>query len=121
MSEAIEIADDGLGLIRELCNGKVARLKEGWRDLIYMEQLRLLVGIEQRVVDALLCLNHENSSYPTKLYLAENLGAGLNWNETAYLLGRNWHTYSWSGVQPNQPFADILAAHVAPLAKAKAA
>lgn len=121
MSETLDSADDGLGLIRELCNGKVTRLKDGWRDLIHMEHLRLLVCGEERVIDAVLCLNHDNSSYPTKLYLAENLGAGLNWNEQAYLLGRNWHTYSWSGVTPNQPYADILAAHLAPLAKAKAA
>lgn len=121
MSEGADTADDGLGLIREFCNGAVTRLKDGWRDLIHMEQLHLLIGGQERVTDAVLCLNHENSSYPTKLYFAENLGAGLNWNETAYMLGRQWHTYSWSGVLPNQPFADILAAHLAPLAKSKAA
>jgi hypothetical protein len=37
----------------------------------------------------LLCLNHDNPAYPTKLYLTEQAGGGLNWNETAYLLGRS--------------------------------
>lgn len=121
MNDVGNDSGNDLSSVRELCNGNASRLKDGWRDLVYMEQLRILVAGQLKVVDALLCLNHDNSTYPTKLYLAENLGAGLNWNETCYLLSRNWYTYSWSGVQPNQRLIDILAAHLAPLAKAQAA
>ncbi|TIL83045.1 MAG: hypothetical protein E5Y89_02435 [Mesorhizobium sp.] len=114
-------ADDGLGPVRDLCDGKVTFRTEGWRKLIHMEKLRLLVGATQHVIDGILCLNHDNPTYPTKLYLAENVGGGLNWNESAYLLGRNWHTFSWRDVHANQPYLDILAAHLAPLSAAKAA
>ena len=89
--------------------------------LIYMEKLRFLVGTKQCVMDAILCLNHDNATYPTKLYLAENVGGGLNWNESAYLLGRNWPTFSWRDVPANQPYIDILAAHLAALRKGQRA
>jgi hypothetical protein len=108
---------DELQPIRELCDGDVSFRTEGWRRLIHMEGLRLLVGPTAHVVDAVLCLNHgeTNPTYPTKLYLALNLGAGLNWNESAYILGRNWLTFSWRDVRADQPHVAILAAHLAPL------
>lgn len=103
--------------IAALCDGEVSRRTEGWRRLIYMQGLRFYVdGVEMKM-DALLCLNHDNATYPTKLYLAEKVGTGLNWNETAYLLGRMWHTFSWSGVLAAQSPIEILAAHLAPLNK----
>jgi hypothetical protein len=114
-------ADDSLHPIAELCDGKVSHRTEGWRKLILMEKLRFTAGGRQHVMDALLCLNHDNPTYPTKLYLAENVGAGLNWNETAYLLGRNWQTFSWRDVPANLSPFEILAAHLAPLNKGKAA
>jgi hypothetical protein len=110
-------ADASLLPIAELCDGKVAFKTDGWRKLIYMEKLRFRVGTKACVMDAILCLNHDNATYPTKLYLAENVGGSLNWNESAYLLGRNWPTFSWRDVAANQPYIDILAAHLAPLSK----
>lgn len=123
MSErpANDDADASLLPIAELCDGKVSFKSEGWRKLIYMEKLRFLVGSKCFVMDAILCLNHDNPTYPTKLYLAENVGGGLNWNESAYLLGRNWPTFSWRDVTASQPYLDILAAHLAPLRKGQAA
>ena len=113
--------DASLLPIAELCDGKVSFKTEGWRKLIFMEKLRFRVGSKHHVMDAILCLNHDNPAYPTKLYLAENVGGGLNWNETAYLLGRHWPTFSWRDVPANQPHIDILAAHLAPLSKSEAA
>ncbi len=114
-------AKETLAPIAALCDGEVSFKTEGWRKLIYMQRLRFWVGSRERAMDALLCLNHDNPTYPTKLYLAENVGGGLNWNESAYLLGRHWPTFSWSGVHANQPYVDILAAHLAPLSKGQAA
>lgn len=103
--------------IADLCDGQVSFKTEGWRRLILMEGLRFKAGPRQCTMDGLLCLNHDNTTYPTKLYLTENVGCGLNWNESPYLLGRQWHTFSWSNVSQDQsPFA-ILAAHLAPLSK----
>jgi hypothetical protein len=80
--------------------------------MIFMEGLHFTAGGQQREMDAILVLNHDNPSYPTKLYLAENVGCGLNWNETAYLLGRNWHTFSWAHVPTNMSPFEILADHL---------
>jgi hypothetical protein len=115
MSAEVSDLDARLVPIAALCEGQVSYKKEGWRELVHMERLRLLVGGKQRIVDAVLCLNHDNPTYPTKLYLSENVGGGLNWNEQAYLLGRNWFTFSWRDVRPDQPQHEILAAHLAAL------
>jgi hypothetical protein len=107
--------------IAQLCDGEVSFRTDGWRRLIYMQGLRFYAsGVEQKM-DAVLCLNHNNAAYPTKLYLASPVGAGLNWNETAYILGRPWQTFSWRDVSPNQAPIEILAAHLAPLNQGQAA
>jgi hypothetical protein len=77
-----------------------------------MEGLRFWVRGEHRQMDALLCVNYPNEAYPTKLYLPANLGLGLNWNETAYLLAKPWFTWSWRGVSPQQAPLATLAGHL---------
>ena len=101
-----------LAQIAELCAGTVRFMNENGLNYIYMEGLRYLSQGIQRQMNALLCLNYTNGTYPTKLYLAENIGLGLNWNETAYLLGQPWFSWSWKGVAPNQKPIEILAAHL---------
>ena len=101
-----------LSPISLICDGEVRSMEEAGRQYIYMQELRFLVKDKERVMDALLCLNYPNRSYPTKLYLPENLGLGLNWNETAFVLGRAWQTWSWKDVSPNQPPLAILAGHL---------
>jgi hypothetical protein len=113
--------EEHLRPLRDICAGKVRFLIEGQRRLIFLGNLRFLVNGAEKMMDAVLCLNHNNPTYPTKLYLAENLGCGLNWNETAFLLGRSWHTFSWRDVPSNQSPMEILAAHLAPLARGRAA
>lgn len=117
MSADVAESDAQLQPIAELCDGEVSFRTEGWRRLIYMQGLRFYVGGIERKMDAVLCLNHDNPTYPTKLYLAEKVAGGLNWNETAYLLGRSWYTFSWRDVPANQPHIEILAAHLAALNK----
>ena len=98
--------------IAGLCVGKVQYMHEGALRYIYMEKLRFLVRGAETEMDALLCLNYTNNTYPTKLYLPANLGLGLNWNENAYILARNWFSWSWKDVSPNQPPFSILAGHL---------
>jgi len=98
--------------IAGLCTGKVQYMDEGSLRYIYMEKLRFLVKGADKEMDALLCLNYTNNTYPTKLYLPVNLGLGLNWNENAYILARNWFSWSWRGVSPNQTPFEILAGHL---------
>ena len=98
--------------IATICAGAVRYMTERGLRYIFMEGLRFLARGEQKQMDALLCLNYPNASYPTKLYLPTNLGLGLNWNESAYILARPWHSWSWSGVPANQPPLAVLASHL---------
>ncbi|MGA9795904.1 MAG: hypothetical protein WBQ17_10275 [Rhizomicrobium sp.] len=93
------------------CDGPVRYMEEGGRRYVYMQGLRYLVRGVPRSGDALLCLNYPNPGYPTKLYLTESLGLGLNWNENAYLLGRPWFTWSWKVAGDERPLA-VLAGHL---------
>jgi hypothetical protein len=98
--------------IKEICGGAVKYMSESGRRYIYMEGLHFLAKGVEKQMNALLCLNYPNPTYPTKLYLAANLGLGLNWNETASFLAKPWYSWSWKDVSPNQsPFA-ILAGHL---------
>jgi hypothetical protein len=101
-----------LAPIAALCAGEVRFMEEGDRRYIFMHGLRFLARGAEKRMDALLCLNYPNSTYPSKLYLPANLGLGLNWNENAYILGRSWFSWSWKGVSPNQPPLAILAGHL---------
>lgn len=114
--------DEELRAIADLCEGPVTFRVEGERRLIHMSGLRFLAnGMEQKT-DALLCLNHNNPTYPTKLYFPTQIPSiGLNWNETAYILGRSWATFSWRDVSNDRPPIEILAAHLAPLNRGQAA
>jgi hypothetical protein len=121
MTDDTPIPDEHLLPIREICEGEVRFMVDGQRRLIYMQGLRLMVNGTPRTVDAVLCLNHSNPTYPTRLYFAEQLGCGLNWHESAFLLGRTWYTFSWSNVASNQSPIEILAAHLRPLERGRAA
>lgn len=106
------IVDPELAPLRLLCDGRVEFMFEGERRYVFMEQLRFLVKGAERRMDALLCLNWSNAAYPTKLFLPENLGLGLNWNENAFILARQWFSWSWQGVSPDQPPFAILGGHL---------
>jgi hypothetical protein len=105
-------ADAELRPIAALCAGAVRRMEAGGLRYIHMEGLKFYVRGEQRQMDALLCLNYPNGSYPTKLYLAQNIGLGLNWNDTPYLFARPWFSWSWKDVSRDQPPFAILAGHL---------
>jgi hypothetical protein len=101
-----------LGPIAELCDGEVSYFVEGTGHYILMTGLRFMVeGIEHKM-DALLCLKNVASGYPTKLYLPTKVRSGLNWNESPYIHGRAWETFSWSGVSGDQTPIEILAGHL---------
>ena len=96
-----------------MCSGTVQYLDEAGRRYIYMRGLRFYVGQTPQEMDALLAINWPNPSYPTRLFLPANLGHGLKWHETAYILGRSWVTWSWKDVNANQAPVVILADHLA--------
>jgi hypothetical protein len=101
-----------LAPIAALCSGKAQYMNEGGRRYIFMQGLHFLVRGAERQMDALLCLDWPNASYPTKLFLPANIGLGLNWNENAYILGKPWFSWSWKDVSRHQPPFAILAGHL---------
>lgn len=121
MSRREEPTEEELAAIRPLCSGEVTYHEDGWRQVIRVGKLRIPEQGQHREVDAVLVLNHENPTYPTKLYLAEQLGCGLNWNESHYILGRDWFTFSWANVPNTLSPVEILAIHLAQLKLGKAA
>jgi hypothetical protein len=96
-----------------MCSGAVHYLDEGGQRYVYMQGLRFYVGQTSHEMDALLAISWPNPSYPTRLFLPANLGHGLNWHESAYILGRSWVTWSWKDVKANQAPGAILADHLA--------
>ncbi|MCF8534115.1 MAG: hypothetical protein K9G48_13995 [Reyranella sp.] len=98
-----------------MCTGPVRYFQEGERRYIYMQGLHFLVGDKAVEMDALLAINWPNPTYPTRLFFPEPLGHGLNWHESAFILGKSWITWSWTGVQAGQTPAEILANHLVAL------
>lgn len=121
MSRREEPTEEELDAIRPLCSASVTYHEDGWRQVIRMKGLRIPEQGQHREMDALLVLNHDNPTYPTKLYLAEQIGCGLNWNENHYILGQEWYTFSWANVPSHLLPVEILADHLVPLKLGKAA
>jgi len=98
--------------IARMCSGTVQYMSGGNLRYLFMGGLSFMVKGAYTKMDALLCLNYPNPSYPTRLYLPNSLGLNLNWHENAFLFARQWHSWSWSGVHANQPLIAILAEHL---------
>lgn len=80
-------------------------------DYIFMPGLKVTVGQEERVLDALLC-TAQHGGYTTRLFLAEPIPQrGQNWT-THNILSRSWHTWSWNNVPTNLSPIQILSAHL---------
>jgi hypothetical protein len=113
MNAVSQAADDReLADIATMCSGPVQYMSANNMRYLYMGGLGFWVKGAHTKMDALLCLNYTNPTYPTRLYLPNSLGLGLNWHESAYLFARQWHSWSWSGVRANQPLIAILAEHL---------
>jgi hypothetical protein len=115
MATAMSVDDPDLVRIAMFCEGDVSYRIDGSHRLVLMQGLRFLAAGVAQKMDALLGLDRNNATYPTKLYLEKQLGGGLNWNEEAQLLARKWYSYSWKDVPNTLPLFDILAAHLAAL------
>jgi hypothetical protein len=89
-------------------------LPDGGVDYIFLPGLRVSVGGEERVLDALLC-PVQHGGYSTRLFMAEPIPQrGQNWT-THNILSRLWHTWSWNNVPANLSLMQILSAHVGAL------
>jgi hypothetical protein len=80
-------------------------------EYIFLPDLKVMVGHEERILDALLC-PVQYGGYTTRLFLAEPIPQrGQNWT-THNILSRSWHTWSWNNVPANLSLMQILSAHL---------
>jgi hypothetical protein len=95
--------------IRAICKGATF-MSEGADQYIYLPGLKLPNG---RAVDALLRPQpREGDGYMTRLFLAESVpDKGANWT-IHHILDRDWHTWSWNGVEATGEYAEILLNHL---------
>ena len=80
-------------------------------EYIFLPGLKLTIGQEECVLDALLC-PVQHGGYTTRLFLADPIPRrGPNWT-THNILSRSWHTWSWNNVPANLSPLQILSAHL---------
>jgi len=97
----VTVGADDLAELRTLCAG-TAPITEGGCGFVDLPALKIQVGSETVVRDALLSLQ-AHSGYTSRLYLSSPIpGRGINWT-THTVFGRCWHTPSWNNVMSGRP------------------
>jgi hypothetical protein len=92
--------------LRVVCPGAAGRT-EGGRQFIDLPSLKIPVGTDIMVRDALLSVQGDGS-YTSRLYLSAPIqGRGVNWTQHS-LFGRSWHSPSWQGVPQGRPVEMLL-------------
>ena len=105
--------EDQLRALREV-NPEARAFQEGDTSYVFLPKQPIQVGQQWRVVDSLLCPS-KHGGYDTRLFLEEPIiERAANWTVHS-ILGRSWHTFSWNGISPAQPWVQILLAHLAVL------
>lgn len=84
--------------------------------LVFLPGLVVQTTAGPKTVDALLSpyLIQEFGGYPTRLFVNQRLPdseKAKNW-QSYQVLGEQWWAVSWQGVSPDQPWQQILAAHL---------
>jgi hypothetical protein len=107
------ISQEHLDGLRTVCSGAKV-MHEGGIDYIFLPELTVRTTAATHKLDALLCPSLHPTGYVTRLFLSEPLhGSGQSNNWMNYrILERNWHSWSWQNVSPEQTPAQILAAHL---------
>lgn len=84
---------------------------ESAQEYVFLRKLRIRVGTENYVVDALLSPT-SHTGYTTRLFLSQAFpNKGANWS-VHQILGRAWHTWSWQGVPTDIPLIQMLLSHL---------
>jgi hypothetical protein len=105
--------EESLRALRVL-NPDARIMPEGNLGLIFLPAQSIEVASERHTADLLLC-PHEHSGYQTRLFFDRPfVQRAANWTHHT-LIGRGWHTFSWNGVPADQPWDQILLAHLAVL------
>lgn len=106
--------DLDLADVQSLCP-KAHVLVEGSVSYIHLPSLKLQVGSESRVLDALLRPSAGPDGYTSRLFLSEPFPTkGQNWT-THRILEKTWHAFSFNNVPAELRLIEILANHLAVL------
>lgn len=82
---------------------------------IHLPSLKAKIDGTEKATPALLRPWANGDGYPTRLFFAERISnKGSNWNVFS-IAGRTWHACSWSGVEADLPWLDMIASHFRPL------
>src|SRR6185437_4094011 len=106
-------SEEQLAELKSICPD-AAPTADGPLRLIHLPKLIVTSDGKDTVVEALLCLT-THTGYPTRLFLSQNFpNRPRNW-QTAVVLGRTWHTWSWTGISADQSPTQILIQHLTAL------
>ena len=92
----------------------VSYATEGGNDYFLISNLLLPEPASPRVLDVLLCPNMVQG-YNSRLYFASQVqtGKNLNWNgQNTFILGRQWHAFSWQLPQAERRLVQMVAMHL---------
>ena len=86
-------------------------MSDGGNVFAFLPRLRFRAKGAIMCLDALLCPT-PHSGYESRLFF-EQVAPGYSgaWTEHQ-ILARTWHTISWQGVSPDQPWTRILSEHL---------
>lgn len=99
--------------LKHYCS-KLSAFTEGGVTFLYMEGLRLPVGCDPQVCDALLC-PVPREGYPSRLYFLVQVKSPYtkNWNVSNTRIGeKNWFAFSWKVELASPTLVQILVAHL---------
>ena len=100
------IGSEALAGLRQLCPAASVKNEAG-QVFVDLPGLKIRTGKKIVARDALLSLQ-SHSGYTSRLFLAQPIaGRGVNWTVHS-VLGRTWHTPSWSNVAPGRPIEMLL-------------
>lgn len=104
--------DEELERLKAVCAGAELWYEAENQPLVYLPDYGFHAIGKSHRMDALLCpRQHSSAGYPTRLFLEKKIGTGGNWN-IFNVKGRSWHARSWEKVSADQPWINILAAHL---------
>jgi hypothetical protein len=117
----MEFPQDQIIELREF--GPVSIEQEGAVPYLRIQQLQLPAGCTPERCDVLLCPVKTADGYCSKLYFSEKIQTAsplpipLNWQAPFFILGQNWHSFSWQLLDGNLGLspAQKLSMHLKPL------
>jgi len=92
----------------------VSHAMEGGKDYFLIENLLLPEPSSPRSLDVLFCPT-QVQGYNSRLYFSAQVqtGKSLNWNgQNTFILGRQWHAFSWQLPQTERRLVQMVAMHL---------